>query len=130
MKYLIVGTGGTGGAIGGFLAASGKDVSFIARGSHLEAIRQNGLVVDSELRGRLHIENAQAFDMESYEDSPDVIFVCVKGYSVDSITEPYGGGWLCLHRVLHFSPRRNHAEGPAVPCCVRQPRFELPRYFL
>ena len=85
MKYLIVGTGGTGGAIGGFLAASGKDVSFIARGSHLEAIRQNGLVVDSELRGRLHIENAQAFDMESYEDSPDVIFVCVKGYSMDEV---------------------------------------------
>lgn len=42
MKYLIVGTGGTGGCIGGFLAKSGKDVSFIARGSHLEAIRENG----------------------------------------------------------------------------------------
>lgn len=85
MKYLIVGTGGTGGAIGGFLAASGKDVSFIARGSHLQAIRENGLVVESELRGRLHIENAQAFDMESYEGNPDVVFVCVKGYSMEDV---------------------------------------------
>lgn len=85
MKYLIVGTGGTGGAIGGFLAASGKDVSFIARGSHLQAIRENGLVVESELRGRLHIENAQAFDMESYEGRPDVIFVCVKGFSMEDV---------------------------------------------
>ena len=46
MKYLIVGAGGTGGAIAGFLARSGQDVTLIARGSHLEAIRRQGLTVD------------------------------------------------------------------------------------
>lgn len=88
MKYLIVGTGGTGGAIGGFLAAAGKDVDFIARGAQLEAIRKNGLIVYSDLRGELCIPEAQAFPMESYEGSPDVIFVCVKGYSLEE-TYPF-----------------------------------------
>ena len=35
MKYLIVGSGGTGAAIGAFLANTGKDVTFMARGAHL-----------------------------------------------------------------------------------------------
>ena len=42
-KYLIVGTGGVGGSIAGFLALAGKDVTCIARGKHLEAIREKGL---------------------------------------------------------------------------------------
>lgn len=83
MKYLIVGTGGTGGAIGGFLAASGKDVDFIARGRHLEVMQRNGLVLHTQLRGELRIPSVQAFDMDSYNGSPDVIFVCVKGYSLE-----------------------------------------------
>ena len=41
-KYLIVGTGGVGGSIAGFLALAGKDVTCIARGKHLEAIREKG----------------------------------------------------------------------------------------
>lgn len=40
MKYLILGTGGTGASIGAFLAAEGKDVTFMARGAHLEAMRK------------------------------------------------------------------------------------------
>ncbi len=44
MKYLIAGTGGTGAAIGAFLASEGKDVTFIARGAHLEAMKKNGLI--------------------------------------------------------------------------------------
>ena len=88
MKYLILGAGGTGGAIGGFLAASGKDVSFIARGNHLDAMRRYGLIVHSDLRGELRIGDAKVFDMEGYQDSPDVIFVCVKGYSLEE-TYPF-----------------------------------------
>ena len=37
MNYLIIGTGGVGGCIAGFLALAGKDVTCIARGKHLEA---------------------------------------------------------------------------------------------
>lgn len=47
MKYLVFGAGGTGGSLAAFLAQGGKDVSLIARGAHLEAIRKNGLVLES-----------------------------------------------------------------------------------
>lgn len=81
MKYLIIGTGGTGGAIGASLAKAGKDVSFIARGAHLDAIRENGLRIERP-SGVDTIRPAKAFTMEEYTDTPDVIFVCVKGYSI------------------------------------------------
>ena len=49
-KYLIVGTGGVGGSIAGFLALAGKDVTCIARGKHLEAIREKGSVHSGDNR--------------------------------------------------------------------------------
>ena len=81
MKTLIIGTGGVGGALGAFLAKAGNDVTFIARGEHLNAMRTNGLRVKSGLLGDFVIEQPKACTMEEYEDTPDVIFVCVKGYS-------------------------------------------------
>ena len=83
MKYLIIGTGGTGGAVGGFLADAGFDVTFIARGAHLEAMKTKGLVVKSGIKGELCIESPKACTAEDYHDTPDVAFVCVKGYSLD-----------------------------------------------
>ncbi|MDR1555458.1 MAG: ketopantoate reductase family protein, partial [Tannerellaceae bacterium] len=50
-KYLVVGTGGVGGSIAGFLALAGKDVSCIARGAHLQAICERGLKLNSDLKG-------------------------------------------------------------------------------
>ena len=47
MRIAIMGAGGLGGAIGGKLARAGEDVSFIARGAHLEAIRSRGLTIKS-----------------------------------------------------------------------------------
>ena len=49
LKYLIAGTGGVGGSIAAFLALAGKDVTCIARGEHLAAIRENGLQLHSDL---------------------------------------------------------------------------------
>lgn len=86
MKYLIVGTGGVGGSIAAFLNLSGKDVTCIARGNHLDAIRKNGLKLKSGLKGN-HTIPVKAFTDEEYNDKADVIFVCVKGYSIDSILE-------------------------------------------
>ncbi len=85
MKYLIVGTGGTGACIGSFLAEKGKDVTFIARGKHLEAIEQRGLFVLSPKRGKIHIKNPKVCKTELYDEKADVIFVCVKCYSIDSL---------------------------------------------
>ena len=86
MKYLIVGTGGVGGSIAGFLALAGKDVTCIARGRHLEAIRRNGLHLKSDLKGE-HYLPVTACTSEEFEGKADVIFVCVKGYSIDSIKD-------------------------------------------
>ena len=86
MKYLIVGTGGVGGSIAGFLALAGKDVTCIARGKHLEAMRRDGLHLKSDLKGE-HFLPVKACTAEEFDGKADVIFVCVKGYSVDSIKD-------------------------------------------
>ena len=94
LKYLIAGTGGVGGSIAAFLSLSGKDVTCIARGEHLAAIRENGLQLHSDLKGEYALR-VPAYTAEEYttlvstsaDYKADVIFVCVKGYSVDSITE-------------------------------------------
>lgn len=83
MKYLIIGAGGTGGCMGAYMAQAGKDVTLIARGAHLKAIQENGLKMETTFKGNFTVENIQATDMEHYNEKPDVIFVCVKGYSLD-----------------------------------------------
>lgn len=86
LKYLIAGTGGVGGSIAAFLSLAGKDVTCIARGEHLAAIREHGLVLRSDLKGE-HALKIDASTAEEFQGKADVIFVCVKGYSVDSITD-------------------------------------------
>jgi 2-dehydropantoate 2-reductase len=85
LKYLVVGTGGVGGSIAGFLALAGKDVTCIARGAHLQAMQERGLVLHSDLKGE-HCIPVKACTADEYTDQADVIFVCVKGYSISSIT--------------------------------------------
>ena len=83
MKYAIIGAGGTGGCLGFFLQKAGKDVTLIARGKHLEAIRKNGLTIQKlwdESRETLPVK---AYTAEEYKEIPDVILVCIKGYSMD-----------------------------------------------
>lgn len=86
MKYLIVGTGGVGGSIAAFLALAGKDVTCIARGEHLKAMQEKGLQLKSDLKGE-HTIPIKACEAEKYTEKADVIFVCVKGYSIDSILQ-------------------------------------------
>ena len=86
MNYLIAGTGGVGGSIAAFLALAGKDVTCIARSEHLAAIREQGLRLHSDLKGE-HTLRIPAYTAEEYQGKADVIFVCVKGYSIDSITD-------------------------------------------
>lgn len=85
MKFLIIGTGGTGGCIGGFLALNGADVTFIARGAHLEHMKQNGLKLNSMIKGDITIPKVKVCEDKDYSDKADVIFICVKSYSLDDI---------------------------------------------
>lgn len=84
MKYLIIGAGGTGGAIAGYMGRAGKDVTVIARGAHLDAIRHQGGLRMIRPEDEFFAP-VRASDMAGYHETPDVIFVCVKGYSLDSI---------------------------------------------
>ena len=88
MKYVVIGAGGTGGCLGGFLAEQGHDVTLIARNRHLEAIRENGLILKSCSLGERQIRSVKACTMDEYSGSPDVIFVCVKFYSLEE-TVPF-----------------------------------------
>lgn len=88
MKYVIMGSGGTGASIGGFLANNKHDVTLIARGNHLKAIRQHGLILHSDKIGETKLNDIKAMTTDEYITSgekPDVIFVAVKGYSIDEI---------------------------------------------
>ena len=81
MKILVYGTGAVGGYFGGRLAETGHDVTFIARGAHLEAIRSNGLVVES-VAGNFTISPAKVTDNPAEAGSPEVALVCVKAWDV------------------------------------------------
>ena len=83
MKYLVIGVGGTGGGIGGYMSKAGKDVTLIARGKHLQAMKDNGLSFTTP-EGDWNTK-VKASTMDDYNETPDVIFVCVKGYSIDDI---------------------------------------------
>lgn len=85
MKYLVIGAGGTGGCIGAYLAKAGKDVTLIARGQHLDRIRENGIEMETNWQGTYTVSPIKACDTQHYDDQPDVIFVCVKGYSLAEI---------------------------------------------
>jgi 2-dehydropantoate 2-reductase len=87
MKYAVIGLGGTGGYLGGLLARAGEEVGFIARGDALQTILRTGLRVRSELNGHFTAHPAYATDdpqkaVEAF-GIPDVLFICVKGYSLD-----------------------------------------------
>lgn len=81
MKYVVIGAGGTGGPIGGFLSRAGLDVTLIARGRHLQMMQEKGLRFET-MEGDFTVP-VKACRMEEYRERPDVIFVCVKGYSLN-----------------------------------------------
>ncbi len=79
MRIAIMGTGGIGGYFGARLAAAGESVVFIARGAHLDAIRRDGLKVESAL-GNVHVHPAEATDDPKTIGPVDVAIVAVKLY--------------------------------------------------
>ena len=86
MKILIIGTGGVGGYYGALLAQQGNDVTFIARGAHLYAIRHEGLKVKS-VHGDFTISPANATDEPINVGPVDLILFCVKTYSTDEAAQ-------------------------------------------
>ena len=88
MQYAIIGAGGTGGVMGYFMTKAGKDVTLIARGRHLEAMKEHGLTLERLWDPNPETIAVKTTDMEHYKEQPDVILVCVKGYSLED-TVPF-----------------------------------------
>lgn len=83
MRILIMGSGGVGGYFGGRLAAAGNDVSFVARGSHLAAMLENGLLLDSQL-GQALIKPVRAVRDPAEAGKPDIVMFATKMVDAES----------------------------------------------
>jgi 2-dehydropantoate 2-reductase len=77
MRIAVMAAGGVGGYFGARMAAAGHDVHFIARGAHLDAIRKNGLKVESTL-GDLHLKDAKVTDDPAQVGPVDIVLFAVK----------------------------------------------------
>jgi len=82
MKIAIIGSGGVGGYFGARLAASGQDVTFVARGAHLEAMQKKGLKVLSAL-GDLRLAEVKATGDTTIIGPVDVVMIAVKLWATE-----------------------------------------------
>jgi len=86
MRFAIFGVGAIGGYFGGRLAQAGEDVTFIARGNHLQALRKKGLRVDS-INGDFVLSPVTATDDPAQIGAVDVVMVGVKTWQVPEVAE-------------------------------------------
>jgi len=86
MRIAVVGAGGVGGGFGAALAKAGADVSFIARGAHLAAMKSAGLKVTGP-RGDTHLVPTQATKNPADIGKVDLVLFCVKLWDVESAGE-------------------------------------------
>ena len=86
MRIAVVGAGGVGGAFGAALAKAGGDVTFIARGKHLAAMKSNGLKVEGG-RGDTHLVPTRATDDPGTVGPVDVVLFAVKLWDTEKAGE-------------------------------------------
>jgi 2-dehydropantoate 2-reductase len=77
MRIAAMAAGAVGGYFGARMAAAGHDVTFIARGAHRDAIRADGLIVESTL-GNLHLKDAKVTDDPGEVGPVDIVLFAVK----------------------------------------------------
>ena len=94
MRIAIVGAGAIGGYLGGWLAAAGETVTFIARGPNLDAIRRNGMRVIGEDGAEVTASGALAHERMSDAGPQDVVLLTVKAHQVAAIAGD-------LHHLCH-----------------------------
>src|SRR5579871_2611219 len=86
MRIAVVGAGGVGGGFGAALAKAGADVTFIARGAHLAAMKKDGLRITGG-RGEIHLQPTKATDDPRQVGAVDYVLFCVKLWDVESAGE-------------------------------------------
>jgi 2-dehydropantoate 2-reductase len=109
MRVAIFGSGGVGGYFGGRLAEAGQDVTFIARGDHLEAMRKSGLRVDS-ITGNFKLDQVAVTDSPRDVGIVDYVICAVKAWQVPAAAKAMrpmiGPNTLVI-------PLQNGVEAPA-----------------
>lgn len=84
MKIAMMGSGGVGGFFGGRLAKAGHDVTFIARGTHLAAMREHGLTIENEPQGDIHVPGVRVTDDPATIGPVDLVILSVKLWDTES----------------------------------------------
>lgn len=85
MNIVVFGAGGVGGYFGGKLAQAGYDVTFIARGKHLQAINNNGLIIKS-IQGNFTVHPKVTDDVSNIKN-PDLVILGVKSWQVEDVAK-------------------------------------------
>src|SRR5260370_20008101 len=86
MRFAVMAAGAVGVYFGARMAAAGNDVAFIARGAHGEAVRRQGLKVESAL-GDLHLKNVNVIDDPKRVGQVDVVLFAVKLWDTEAAGE-------------------------------------------
>jgi 2-dehydropantoate 2-reductase len=86
MKIAVIGTGGVGGYFGGKLAMAGNDVTFLARGEHLSALKKNGLTVKS-FDGDFSVKPVKATDSIKAIGRVDLVILAVKAWQIKEVAK-------------------------------------------
>jgi 2-dehydropantoate 2-reductase len=134
IKIAVIGTGGVGGYFGGRLALAGNDVTFIARGEQLQAIKEKGLRIKS-VKGDFLVSPVHASDKISDIQKPDLVILGVKAWQVkdlatelkpflktDTIVLPLQNGVLAHEELLSVLNPENVIGGSCrIFCKVESP---------
>ena len=123
MKILIFGIGGVGGYFGGKLAQAGYDVTMIARGKHLEAIKEKGLEVES-INGNFKVKTDLATDNLAEVSTPDLVILGVKSWQIPEVASqlkpiistetmvlPLQNGANNVEKLQEILPKKNILAG-------------------
>ena len=110
MKILVMGSGGVGGYFGARLAGAGNEVTFVARGSHLEAMRADGLVLDSQL-GNLTVKPARAVSDPREAGAADIVMFATKLGDTESAARSLGP---VIGRETIVITFQNGVDGPEI----------------
>lgn len=123
MEILIFGSGGVGGYFGGKLARAGFNVTMIARGNHLEAIRKNGLEVES-IHGDFKVRPKLVTDNLAEAPTPNLVILGVKSWQIkeaaaqlksiissETMVLPLQNGANNAEVLLEILPKKNVLAG-------------------
>lgn len=85
MRIAVMGSGGLGGYFGARLSQGGADVHFVARGAHLQAMREHGLRIEGPTP--LHLERVSVTDDPATIGPVDLVMLCVKLWDTEAALE-------------------------------------------